>query len=305
MAGFICLLSATNGSPSGEKMLEGWNDRTDLHLSLQPTLTAPIAYRNDQWCRGVWGSQQVHSAFLMLFHSGLPHRCPSCFLPPFPCLLMAPHEAQRDGPDRQPPRAPGMSQLTPGSPFSAPPRSHGVLRVRVYHTPASCYNLLQLSAVPSQTRRQRGDNPPYALSAPKHPTSMTEAVQMPLESAWTQLPSSSVERTKAAFSISHPRACCHLLVPAESPPQRQLSSGAPAGARSTQPHVQHAWQAAAIPAQGTGVSLRALWRGLEYISVAPSQKHLVSKQHSPTSHHSASSSSTEQDLGRLCSSIGA
>lgn len=41
MAGFICLFSAINGSPSGEKMLEGWNDRTDLHLSLQLTLTTP------------------------------------------------------------------------------------------------------------------------------------------------------------------------------------------------------------------------------------------------------------------------
>lgn len=63
MAVFICLLSAINDSPSGEKMLEGWNDSTDLHLSLQLTLTIPIAYRNDQWCRIVWGSQQVHSVF--------------------------------------------------------------------------------------------------------------------------------------------------------------------------------------------------------------------------------------------------
>lgn len=65
--------------------------------------------------------------------------------------------------------------------------------------------LLQLSAVPSQPRRQRGDNPPDVPSSPSHPTLMTEAVQMPLESGQTQLPSSSVVRTKAAFPISHPK----------------------------------------------------------------------------------------------------
>lgn len=94
-------------------MLEGWNDRTDLHLSLQPTLTTPIAYRNDQWCRGVWGSQQVHSAFLQLFHSVLP-------LPPLPLLLSSPfllHDTEHGGMDPtdrlpQPPCAPRTSQLT-------------------------------------------------------------------------------------------------------------------------------------------------------------------------------------------------
>lgn len=110
---------------------------------------------------------------------------------------------------------------------------------------------------------------------------------MPLESGWTRLPSSWVERTKAAFPICHPRACCHLRVPAESPAQSQLSSGAAAGARTTQPRTQHSCKAAAIPAGAMGGLLRVLWRGLEHVSVAPSQKHLVSKQQSPTSHQTA------------------
>lgn len=38
---------------------------------------------------------------------------------------------------------------------------------------------------------------------------------------------------------------------------------ASAGARSTQPRAQHAWEAAAILPEGTGLLLRVLWRGLE------------------------------------------
>lgn len=152
------------------------------------------------------------SRFTQLFCCFFTLSCPTA-APPASfslSLIFSWHDTKHremDPTDRfpQPPSAPGTSQLTPGSPFSAPPWSHRAPKVCLYHTPASCSNLLQFSAVPSQTRRQRGDNPPHALSPPKHPTSMTEAVQMPLESGWTQLPSSSVERTKAAFPMSHPK----------------------------------------------------------------------------------------------------
>lgn len=90
------------GSPSGEKMLGGWNDRTDLHLSLQLTLTTPIAYRNDQWCRVVWGSQQVHSAFFFPFPLRSPPPSPPQLLTPFHLFLMARHETQRNHPDTRP-----------------------------------------------------------------------------------------------------------------------------------------------------------------------------------------------------------
>lgn len=201
------------GSPSGEKMLGGWNDRTDLHLSLQLTLTTPIAYRNDQWCRVVWGSQQVHSAFFFPFPLQSP---PS---PPHPSFLLLFlfflwHDMKHreitliHAPSVTP--CPSKTNITadPVEPLlstslaawdaqSPQPPHYSLLRFIA--------GLLQFLAVPSQPRRQRGDNPPDVPSSPSHPTLMTEAVQMPLESGQTQLPSSSVVRTKAAFPISHPK----------------------------------------------------------------------------------------------------
>lgn len=64
-AGLFSLFSGINGSHAGEKMLAGWKERTDLHLSLQLTPTTPTASRNDHWCRLVSRSQQVCSAFLL------------------------------------------------------------------------------------------------------------------------------------------------------------------------------------------------------------------------------------------------
>lgn len=88
-AGLFYLLSAINGSPAGEKMLAGWKERTDLHLSLQLTPTTPTASRNDHWCRLVWRSQQVCSAFLLflLFFIFFSH-----FFLPFPFCLQ--HDTQ-------------------------------------------------------------------------------------------------------------------------------------------------------------------------------------------------------------------
>ena len=220
MSGFICLLSAIKESPSGENTLAGRNDRTDLHLSLQLTLTTPAAYRNDRWCRAVWGSQQVHSAFcsFFFFFSPLPH-----FLLPFPFFLWDDTKLREIPPtDMLLPATPcsretnipanpaepllGTSLVAPDAQALRPPPCSLPLHLQrqpgdAVSSPASSSS--QLSP-PSQ--EGRGEiTPPYVLSPPSHPTSMTEAVQMPLESGWTRLPSSSVKRTKAAFPISQPK----------------------------------------------------------------------------------------------------
>lgn len=101
-----------------------------------------------------------------------------------------------------------MSQLTPGSRFSAPPRPHRVPKLcsaTLQQPPAITSSSSQLSP-PGQEGREEITPLPNALSPPRHPTSMTEAVQMPLESGCTQLPSSSVGRTKGCALHLPPRA---------------------------------------------------------------------------------------------------
>jgi len=162
MSGFICLLSAIKESPSGENTLAGRNDRTDLHLSLQLTLTTPAAYRNDRWCRAVWGSQQVHSAFCSFFFFFL--LSPTSYsLSPSSCgTTRSSERSPRLICSSQPPPAPGRqtSQPTPQSPFSAPPWLHRTPKLCGHHPAASRYTCRDSQAMPFHHR------PPPVLSCP-------------------------------------------------------------------------------------------------------------------------------------------